>query len=50
VTHDLTAAPATAAQVSDAFSEQNEGAGAGGWAWVLSGLKTLLETGKGVAG
>jgi hypothetical protein len=22
----------------------------GGWAWVLSNLKTLLETGKGFAG
>ena len=26
---------------------EKEGAG-GGWAWVLSGLKTLLETGKGL--
>ncbi|MEV4760443.1 SRPBCC family protein [Micromonospora sp. NPDC049559] len=41
VTHDVTDAPNTAAQVSGAI----EGAG-GGWNEVLSGLKTLLETGK----
>jgi uncharacterized protein YndB with AHSA1/START domain len=50
VTHDLTDAPATAALVSGAFAEQNEGAGGGGWAWVLSDLKTVLETGRGFAG
>jgi uncharacterized protein YndB with AHSA1/START domain len=42
VTHDLPGAPATAAVVGG-ISE--EGAG-GGWAWVLSDLKTLVETGK----
>ena len=41
VTHDLTGAPETAAMVGGSV----EGAG-GGWAEVLSDLKTLLETGK----
>ena len=39
--HELEGAPGTAAQVGGAV----EGAG-GGWAEVLSDLKTLLETGK----
>ena len=42
VTHELTGAPATAAMVA---GTDEAGAG-GGWAWVLSDLKTLLETGK----
>lgn len=42
VTHDLERAPTLAALVAGTFSE---GAG-GGWPWVLSGLKTLLETGE----
>ena len=41
VTHDLTGAPETAAMVAGSV----DGAG-GGWAEVLSDLKTLLETGK----
>jgi uncharacterized protein YndB with AHSA1/START domain len=41
VTHDVHDAPQTAAQVAGTV----EGAG-GGWAEVLSDLKTLLETGK----
>jgi uncharacterized protein YndB with AHSA1/START domain len=42
VTHDLTGAPGQASLVAGEL----EGTGAGGgWAWVLSGLKTLLETG-----
>jgi uncharacterized protein YndB with AHSA1/START domain len=41
VTHELDGAPNTAAMVSGSV----EGAG-GGWNEVLSGLKTLLETGK----
>jgi uncharacterized protein YndB with AHSA1/START domain len=41
VTHELEGAPQTAAQTAGAI----EGAG-GGWAEVLSDLKTLLETGK----
>jgi uncharacterized protein YndB with AHSA1/START domain len=41
VTHDLTGAPGTAAMVAGTV----EGAG-GGWAEVISDLKTLLETGS----
>jgi uncharacterized protein YndB with AHSA1/START domain len=41
VIHELEGAPGTAAQVAGAI----EGAG-GGWAEILSDLKTLLETGK----
>ena len=41
VTHELENAPATTAQITGAI----EGAG-GGWAYVLSDLKTLLETGS----
>ncbi|GIF15301.1 SRPBCC domain-containing protein [Actinoplanes teichomyceticus] len=44
ITHELTGAPAHAAMVQgnpDAGAE-----GGGGWAWVLSDLKSLLETGK----
>ena len=42
VTHELEGAPTHAALV--AGSLEDTGAG-GGWSWVLSGLKTLLETG-----
>jgi uncharacterized protein YndB with AHSA1/START domain len=42
VTHELAGAPATAAMVA---GTDDAGAG-GGWAWILSDLKTLLETGK----
>ncbi len=43
VIHDLQGAPKLAALVAGA--RESEGAG-GGWNWVLSGLKTLLETGE----
>jgi uncharacterized protein YndB with AHSA1/START domain len=42
VTHELTGAPATAAMVA---GTDDAGAG-GGWAWILSDLKTLVETGS----
>jgi len=42
VTHDLSGAPRLASLV--AGEHEGQGAG-GGWSWVLSGLKTLLETG-----
>ena len=42
VTHQLEGAPIMAGMVASKFSEQ----GAGGWAWILSDMKTLLETGQ----
>jgi hypothetical protein len=42
ITHDLTGAPKLAALVAGEW--ESKGAG-GGWYEVLSGLKTLLETG-----
>ncbi len=48
VTHDVTGAPVTGATVGgeneDVDAAPGQGAG-GGWAWILSDLKTLLETG-----
>jgi uncharacterized protein YndB with AHSA1/START domain len=45
ITHDVTGAPLTAMMV--AGEVPNAG---GGWSFVLSDLKTLLETGKALAG
>lgn len=42
LTHELEGAPGMAAAVSTPFSEM----GGGGWSWILSDLKSLLETGK----
>jgi uncharacterized protein YndB with AHSA1/START domain len=42
VTHELEGAPIMAGMVASKFSEQ----GAGGWSWILSDMKTLLETGS----
>ena len=42
VTHELEGAPTMAGMVADKFSEQ----GTGGWAWILSDMKSLLETGS----
>jgi uncharacterized protein YndB with AHSA1/START domain len=42
VTHELEGAPTMAAMVANKFSEM----GTGGWTWILSDLKSLLETGK----
>lgn len=47
VVHDLDGAPKLAALL--AGEREADGAG-GGWSWVLSDLKTLLETGKPLAG
>ena len=47
VIHDLEGAPRTATLVSGGL--EAEGAG-GGWSWVLSDLKTLLESGTPLAG
>lgn len=41
VTHDVTNAPIASAMI-DGDTDLHEGGG--GWAWILSGLKTLLET------
>ena len=43
VTHELDGAPIHAAQVA---SSSPLAQGGGGWTWVLSDLKTLLETGE----
>jgi len=42
VIHDLQGAPTLALLLSGGMEDQGAG---GGWSWVLSGLKTLLETG-----
>ena len=42
MTHELEGAPIMAGMVASKFSEQ----GAGGWAWILSDMKSLLETGS----
>uniref|UniRef100_UPI00286CCD58 SRPBCC domain-containing protein n=1 Tax=Phenylobacterium sp. TaxID=1871053 RepID=UPI00286CCD58 len=41
VTHDVTGAPIMAQSIRGTFSDQ----GGGGWTWILSDLKSLLETG-----
>ena len=43
LTHDVTAAPQLADEVAGGGDPQQ---GGGGWLWSLSGLKTLLETGR----
>ena len=45
ITHELEGAPAIAKQVAGT-GKLNQGGG--GWAWVLSDLKSLLESGKGM--
>jgi uncharacterized protein YndB with AHSA1/START domain len=44
ITHETPGAPATAAMIRGNTEAGAEGGG--GWAWVLSDLKSLLETGK----
>ena len=46
VTHELEGAPTLAVLLSGGMEEMGAG---GGWSWVLSDLKTLLETGKPLA-
>lgn len=43
LTHDVTAAPQLAPEVAGGGEPTQ---GGGGWLWSLSGLKTLLETGR----
>ncbi|WP_306208762.1 SRPBCC domain-containing protein [Actinoplanes sp. RD1] len=47
LTHELTGAPATSTMVAGSPLDE---AGGGGWAWVLSDLKSLLETGTAMSG
>jgi len=47
LTHDCTGAPNTA---QDVRGGGDAGAGGGGWPWVLSSLKTLLETHRVMSG
>jgi uncharacterized protein YndB with AHSA1/START domain len=42
VTHDVTGAPMMSQATQSTFNEM----GGGGWNWILSDLKSLLETGK----
>ena len=42
VVHELEGAPIMAGMVASKFSEM----GAGGWAWILSDMKSVLETGS----
>jgi len=49
VVHEFENAPTAALLLSGGFEEMGQGGG-GGWAWVLSDLKSLLETGKRMAG
>jgi uncharacterized protein YndB with AHSA1/START domain len=43
VVHELEEAPIMAGMVASKFSAEE---GTGGWAWILSDLKSLLETGR----
>lgn len=45
VTHELAGAPMMAGMVGSPFSEM----GGGGWSWILSDMKSLLETGQAMA-
>ena len=47
ITHAVAGAPMVAGMVSGGGDPQK---GGGGWPWILSDLKTLLETGKRMAG
>jgi uncharacterized protein YndB with AHSA1/START domain len=47
LTHDLHGAPTAASILAGEFEAQGAG---GGWSWVLSDLKSLLETGTGFMG
>jgi uncharacterized protein YndB with AHSA1/START domain len=47
ITHEMAGAPATATMVAGSPLDE---AGGGGWAWVLSDLKSVLETGTSLSG
>lgn len=46
VTHEMEGAPIMATATSSKYNDQ----GGGGWSWIFSDLKSLLETGKGLSG
>jgi uncharacterized protein YndB with AHSA1/START domain len=46
VTHELDGAPLMAGMVGSDFDQR----GAGGWGWILSDMKSVLETGKTLGG
>ncbi len=46
VTHELEGQPIMAAMVRSKFNES----GSGGWSWILSDLKSVLETGSALGG
>lgn len=46
VIHDLAGAPKLALMVAGGLEDTGAG---GGWSWILSGLKTLIETGSSLA-
>jgi uncharacterized protein YndB with AHSA1/START domain len=46
VTHELEGAP----RMADATSSTFDGEGGGGWDWILSDLKSVLETGQSMSG
>ncbi len=46
VTHEMANAPVMAAATASNFNER----GGGGWNWILSDIKSLLETGQPLAG
>jgi uncharacterized protein YndB with AHSA1/START domain len=48
VIHELAGAPKLASLVAGKYEDEGQGGG-GGWAWVLSDLKSLLETGSPLA-
>jgi uncharacterized protein YndB with AHSA1/START domain len=50
VAHDVTGAPVTAAMVRGDGESDPESGGGGGHPWILSDLKSLLETGSVLAG
>jgi len=47
LTHDFSGAPAAAGILAGQWESQGAG---GGWSWVLSEMKTLIETGSGFQG
>ena len=46
VAHDVTGMPTLAAMVQGGPAAEPDGPAAGGWPWILSDLKSLLETGS----